>query len=404
MARVHDRLGRPTDAEQAYRQQMAMLKELTAEFPLERKYRFDLYHSYLALIPLLSGRDREAEELAHEGLALIRALVQDFPAEPLFRDALAHQLGRVGQFLAQRGQFEEAARFHRDGLALARALVAEFPDRKEAPSFSRNVTFNLNELAAIHLKLGQLTDAEQLYREVLALAEQQADAFPDEPGHRLDFAARQFNLAELLRETGRLDAAQQFYKRALTIAEKLSHDFPSVPRYLATVAAVQCGLGYLHESAGRRAEAEQAFQLSISIDEGLSRDFPELHQIKLRLSWLLSTCPVETLRAPARAFELAKRAAEQAPQRADYRDALGVALYRAGDFASCVATLQNNTPALNDSSLSSGLFLAMAYWQLGDQAKSREIYQQTIRSLDDLPSLSDERQRFRAEAAELLGL
>ncbi|MBI3466708.1 MAG: tetratricopeptide repeat protein, partial [Planctomycetes bacterium] len=404
MARVHNRLGRPSQAEQEFRQQLALLKELTAEFPGERKYRFDLFHSYLALSPLLVGRDREAEELAQQALALIRELVRDFPDEPLFRDALAHQLGRMGGFLTMGGRLEEAARFHRDGLALARALVAEFPNRREEPYFPRNVEFNLTALGEIHLQLGELAEAEQAYREVLVIAERLADDNPDEPGHRHGLAARLFVLAELLRETGRLDEAEQLCRRALALLEKLQQDFPDIVAYQYTLALAESALGHVHEAAGRRAEAERAFQRSISINEKLATGFPEFLSPMGQLAWLLATCPVERLRDATRAIELSRQLIEQVADGRSHRALLGIALYQAGDWNGCVAALENHLPVPHDPARGCGFFLAMAYWQIGDREKTSQTYDQTIRWLEQVKWPSAELRRFRAEADGLLGL
>ena len=49
-------------------------------------------------------------------------------------------------------------------------------------------------------------------------------------------------------------------------------------------------------------------------------------------------------------------------------------------------------------------FLAMAHWRLGEKDKAREWYDRAVRWMDKNPSKNEELRRFRAEAAELLGL
>ena len=64
---------------------------------------------------------------------------------------------------------------------------------------------------------------------------------------------------------------------------------------------------------------------------------------------------------------------------------LGVARYRAGDFAGAIKALQkcdelipSGHAALND------FFLAMAHWQQGNQDKARELYQRAVDGWDHL--------------------
>jgi predicted RNA polymerase sigma factor len=49
---------------------------------------------------------------------------------------------------------------------------------------------------------------------------------------------------------------------------------------------------------------------------------------------------------------------------------------------------------------------AMAYWQLGDKAEARQFYDQAVGWMEQKQDGTDEEdnRRFRAEAAELLGI
>jgi len=49
-------------------------------------------------------------------------------------------------------------------------------------------------------------------------------------------------------------------------------------------------------------------------------------------------------------------------------------------------------------------FLAMAYWQLGEKDKTRQAYDQGAQWMDQTQASNEEQRRFRAEAAELLGI
>ena len=49
-------------------------------------------------------------------------------------------------------------------------------------------------------------------------------------------------------------------------------------------------------------------------------------------------------------------------------------------------------------------FLAMAHWQLGEKDEARQWYDQAVEWMEQKQPDNDELRRFRAEAAELLGI
>ena len=50
------------------------------------------------------------------------------------------------------------------------------------------------------------------------------------------------------------------------------------------------------------------------------------------------------------------------------------------------------------------LFLAMAHWQVGEKDEARHRYQRAVERLEKQEYADRELRRFRAEAAELLGI
>jgi Flp pilus assembly protein TadD len=93
---------------------------------------------------------------------------------------------------------------------------------------------------------------------------------------------------------------------------------------------------------------------------------------------------------------------EKEPQSWSSWNTLGTAHYRAGNWQAAIDALTKSETLSQSKWLSfNGFFLAMAHWQRGDKEGARQWYDKTINSLtaDD-----DQFQRFRAEAAALLGL
>jgi tetratricopeptide (TPR) repeat protein len=99
LARNHNNLGnllsaigRPKEAEEAYREALAIRKQLAAEFPNRPDYRHELARNHNNLGNLLSaiGRPKEAEEAYREALAIRKQLAADFPNRPDYRQDLGH--------------------------------------------------------------------------------------------------------------------------------------------------------------------------------------------------------------------------------------------------------------------------------------------------------------------------
>lgn len=124
-------------------------------------------------------------------------------------------------------------------------------------------------------------------------------------------------------------------------------------------------------------------------------------------AWLLATGPDARGRDPKRAVELAKKAVELDPSRATFHNTLGVAQYRAGQWEAAIASLKESLELQGDNHKGNSFdffFLAMAHWQLGNQAEARQWYVKGVESMKESQPDNEEITRFRAEAAELFGV
>jgi tetratricopeptide (TPR) repeat protein len=104
---------------------------------------------------------------------------------------------------------------------------------------------------------------------------------------------------------------------------------------------------------------------------------------------------------------LATKAVAGNPKEADFRGTLGTARYRAGDWKAAIADMEQaiSLRKPDDSeNAHDGFFLGMAHWQLGEKEKSKEWFARAVAWMDKSKKYDPELKRFRAEAAELLGV
>jgi tetratricopeptide (TPR) repeat protein len=114
------------------------------------------------------------------------------------------QVHKKGMELYRAAKYREALPF------FARAFeLAEGRYGKESPLLAAD----LNDLAEVHRQLGNLVQAEELYKRAIGLDQQ---AGGDGPG----LATSLNNLALLYRTQGRLKEAEPLYKRSLSLLEK----------------------------------------------------------------------------------------------------------------------------------------------------------------------------------------
>jgi uncharacterized protein HemY len=103
-------------------------------------------------------------------------------------------------------------------------------------------------------------------------------------------------------------------------------------------------------------------------------------------------------------LEAARKAIGVAPQSSLAWQVLGWAHYRAEDWKASIEALEKSCALDQGGDSFQWFFLAMAHWRLGERDKAREFYDQAVQWTDKNKPTDETLRRFRAEAAELLGL
>ena len=205
-------------------------------------------------------------------------------------------------------------------------------------------------------------------------------------------------LARTLACLRRPEAAAPAYERSVSLMAKAFRD-TVIARWFAWERG-ECHESYglfLAENGGPD-EAERQFRECLELNDTAGT--------RNELAWKLATHtdPRVQNRFAVRAVELAKEAAALEPNNWAIANTLGVAHYRAGDWKAAIAALEKSMELRKGGDSFDWFFLAMAHWQLGEKDKAREWYDRAVQWMDKNQPKNEELRRFRAEAAELLGL
>jgi eukaryotic-like serine/threonine-protein kinase len=365
------------------------------------------------------------------------------------REELWRTSGHLAEALEERGEYAEAEVLCRRALEVCNSLVADAPN---VPQYRMNLAQTFDFLTRLCGRAKKLSEAEKSGRRAIEIQTVLADERPDDVDVRRKAGAYLSNLAQVLMDAGQLREARTFLEQALVhqrAALKLVPGNEASIRFLIThlkkLTELQIPLG--DEGAAARTAAEFAQHVNTfesehldseqllfrSIDncetmiaqaEGIHRpdrsvaQRPESVRVAARfllvkavikdalqrspdnpyhymIADLLTTAP-EPLRDPSLAVKLARRAVQLKPGDPLCMQSLSWALYRTGDFKGVLETLEKQADH-NES----GFTEAMAYWQLGQKAKAKTIFDRTSEWLKGYERECEERRKQGTEAYPL---
>jgi serine/threonine protein kinase/tetratricopeptide (TPR) repeat protein len=313
-----------------------------------------------------------------EAIAAYKELIRLSP-----HDAAAYN--HLGELLEDQDQLDDAVGYFRKaveldptkavyhynfgvGLARQNRLAEAIDCFRRAIELDPNKSNVHNRLGKALVAVGKLDEAVACYRQAIGLD--------------LESATLHTSLGHALVAQEKKDEAIAEYQQAI----RLKPDNP-VPR---------CHLVVLLSATNRPGEAERAYRELLASAGSSALDCNNL-------AWFLATCADPKFRDPATAIEWAKKAVELSLNNGAYRHTLGVAYYRADDWKSAIAALEESTQLRKGGDSFEWFFLAMAHWQLGDKDRAHKLYEQAVRWMDQNKPKNAELVRFRAEAEELLG-
>jgi tetratricopeptide (TPR) repeat protein len=384
--------------------------------------------------------------LGDEAVPYARVAVALRPNDGYVRGALAQALFEANRLDEALAAYREAARLEPDFFAAHGNIAVILQEQGKLHEALAVVTEMINRqpgegdnyfhLADIFYELHDLDKAVVAYRKAIELTPDDAWAYnnlgnvlEDQEKHSdavtayrkaIELQPDQFemysNLGSALVEQGR-------YEEAVAACQKSIDLQPSVEAYWYLGAALE-GQGKLDEVAVAYRKATELTPTDYRIHFSLATVLAQLGKseeavktyrkvIELaptdaeainELAWLLATATDVAVRDPVDAVKQAIRAVELAPTEGDYWNTLGIARYRAGKWQPALEALNKSIDLRAGGDALDWYFLAMAHWQLGHKDVSRKWYDRAAEWTNKTAADDDDLRRFRAEAAELLGI
>jgi serine/threonine protein kinase len=338
-----------------------------------------------------TGRLDESLAALEQGLVYRRALLRDHPEAFEFREWFVYDHRQYGLLLQRVNRPEDAAVAFRTALEVAGPWARDFP----AVHFVSGIRAHTVELLIGVLEtLGRRDECIRLLEEEAAEGEREIAG----PQPNLWAYSQIVNLQATV---GRFEAARHGFKAAVAAANAAGK--------VACWERYGQALCYLHD---RDQPAYHAAANDIVSCFRNSRDRNELH-------WTVWSCVLapEAVDDYSQLIELARRGHNLAPNDVTMTQALGAALYRAGQYDEALEKLAKADSASadpNSSSLCARWFLAMTCEKLGNHASARQWYKRAeVETIDALAKGDTTMQQqvtwdrrlalelLRAEAAEV---
>ena len=297
---------------------------------------------------------------------------------------VASSLDQLAIALRRQGKVDELDAMYREILTIQRKMLGD----KHS-----DVVRSLHRLGSLLRTQGKPSEAEDLFRKALVIRRK----LPVDADPSLEYSVTVF--ANSLAQQRKYSEAEALFREALAICRKSFGDTnPMLVSPLFDLASVL-------NAQGKMFEAEPLYREAIALLKKGKVEQPNVNPGTMNgLAWMLATHPKPAWRDGELAVELAKKAVELVPDNGMIWNTLGVAQYRAGDWKAAIAALDKSMELRNGGDSNDWFFLAMTRWQLGDKDEARKWYDKAVEWMEKNSPDNEELRRFRAEAAELLGL
>jgi tetratricopeptide (TPR) repeat protein/tRNA A-37 threonylcarbamoyl transferase component Bud32 len=339
---IQVQLGAFVPAKQAFDRGLAMLHELTEEFPNNLDYTQSLAENHLragsALAEQANWTDAETHLL--DAQKMLVDLKGKKPGDPKVREVLSTCFNELGRLKTGTYDYKGAAVFADKAQALRRELAGQFPTNAD---YQAKLAECLVDLAGTASMLGQLEQAETHFREAVVIQRTlAARADPETPVYRLHLARTLTELGVLLQYSSRVNEAAKVHQEAFAILEKTVVDFPDYPVVRALLASTLLNLGDVARLQKNYDKAKEPLKQATETYEELVRKYPKGAAFQRGLGWchyrvavffVETHQPGEALKHLTKTVEVFERLVHEHPKELTHRkDLAGFYLDLAGAY------------------------------------------------------------------------
>lgn len=202
------------------------------------------------------------------------ALLRLTESEPLHM-AWLYELGvtidRLGGLARAQGNLSDAEQLFRESLTIAQRLAKSDPANGE---WQRELSVTLNKLGELAAWRGDLLEVQRLFSESLRIRHRLVESDPGNRFWRGDLAVSLFKQGELATALGSLSEARRLFEEALRIRRDLAEFNPDSAQWQRDVSLALGKLGELVVMQGNLTDAQQHFSESIRILQRLAESDP----------------------------------------------------------------------------------------------------------------------------------
>lgn len=281
VARISEKIGFDGDAEDGYRNAIAIYRQLNQNDQTDETYQFALA-SELARFGRFQFHElrnhKISEELARESIDIFESLIDGNPAEPKYRNGLASVYIDLGNLLHEYGELEASAKSYQKSIDATQKLVAEYP---AVPKYQASLANGYWGLTFPQKDLGDFAAAKKSYQEAIDIFETLVNKKLSH--YRINLSRLHQVFGSFLRQRGELEASAKSYQKSIDTTQKLVAEYPAVPKYQITLAKNYENLGDLQQIIGELSAAKDSYQAVIAACEKSIKNNPEVGGFAERL-------------------------------------------------------------------------------------------------------------------------
>jgi tetratricopeptide (TPR) repeat protein len=282
VARATNAIGARADARDAYKQAVAIYRDLQRADPdnVELQRRLG---GLLNDAATYQDRTEDVVGRLKEAHGLYKRFLEKRPGDWDLRAGQGLTRSNLAWACQQLGRLKESRHWYREARQLQEQLLREKPGNRPLQS---NLAATLTNYASLRdREFGGNAEAVALLERACQLREALARTAPADANAQADLASVLQNLCTSLRSAGRPADAYKACQRAFAIRQDLCKRFPRILRYQSDLAASHRWLGFFDRADKRFEQALDHHQKARDIQTQLVRLDPSSPQRRRELSW-----------------------------------------------------------------------------------------------------------------------